>query len=100
MYPSPGVVERIGPDWDWVWIDGQHGQIGTYTEMLSMVRACNFIGRKAFVRVAGMLATALHYLVWWAEHLRIRLWTLVMRLPSQRLSIISQKSGKSSQCVG
>jgi 4-hydroxy-2-oxoheptanedioate aldolase len=53
MYPSPGVVERIGPDWDWVWIDGQHGQIGTYTEMLSMVRACNFIGKKAFVRVAG-----------------------------------------------
>ena|GEM_PF-6683026 len=25
MYPSPGVVERIGPDWDW--IDSQHGQI-------------------------------------------------------------------------
>ncbi len=53
MYPSPGVIERIGPDWDWIWIDHQHGQIGTYTEVLAMVRACNFIGRKAFVRVAG-----------------------------------------------
>jgi 2-keto-3-deoxy-L-rhamnonate aldolase RhmA len=29
MYPSPGVVERIGPDWDWVWIDGQHGHTMT-----------------------------------------------------------------------
>ena len=27
MYPSPGVVERIGPDWDWIWIDSQHGRI-------------------------------------------------------------------------
>lgn len=53
MYPSPGVVERIGPDWDWIWIDGQHGQIGTYSDLLAMVRAANFIGKKAFVRVAG-----------------------------------------------
>ncbi len=53
MYPSPGVVERIGPDWDWIWIDGQHGQIGTYTDQLAMVRAANFIGKKAFIRVAG-----------------------------------------------
>lgn len=28
MYPSPGVVERIGLDWDWIWIDGQHGEFG------------------------------------------------------------------------
>jgi len=53
MYPSPGVVERIGPDWDWIWIDGQHGQIGTYNDVIAMVRACGFIGRQAFVRVAG-----------------------------------------------
>ncbi len=52
MYPSPGVVERIGPDWDWVWIDGQHGQIG-YAETLQLVRACDLIGRPAVVRVPG-----------------------------------------------
>lgn len=51
MYPAPGIVERIGPDWDWIWIDGQHGQLGGYTELLSMVRACNLIHRPAFVRV-------------------------------------------------
>lgn len=52
MYPSPGSVERIGGDWDWIWVDGQHGQLG-YTEMLSIVRACDLIQRPAFVRVPG-----------------------------------------------
>jgi 4-hydroxy-2-oxoheptanedioate aldolase len=52
MYPSPGVVERIGPDWDWIWLDGQHGEIG-YAEMLQLVRACNLIQRPALVRVPG-----------------------------------------------
>lgn len=51
-YPSPGSVERIGPDWDWIWIDGQHGEFG-YADVLAMVRACDLIGRPAFVRVAG-----------------------------------------------
>lgn len=52
MYPAPGIVERIGPDWDWIWIDGQHGELG-YQDVLGMVRACNLIQRPAFVRVAG-----------------------------------------------
>jgi 4-hydroxy-2-oxoheptanedioate aldolase len=51
MYPAPGIIERVGPEWDWIWIDGQHGEIGGYTEILSMVRACNLIGKPAFVRV-------------------------------------------------
>lgn len=51
-YPSPGVLERIGTDWDWIWIDGQHGELG-YTEILHLVRACDLIGRPAIVRVPG-----------------------------------------------
>ncbi len=51
MYPAPGIIERIGKDWDWVWLDGQHGQLGGYDTMLSMVRACDLVGRPAFVRV-------------------------------------------------
>lgn len=62
MYSDPGVVERIGADWDWVWIDGQHGQMG-YRETLALVRACNFVQRPAFVRVpwleAGHIGLAL-----------------------------------------
>ena len=51
MYPAPGIIERIGQDWDWIWIDGQHGQVAGYDTMLAMVRACNLIGKPAFVRV-------------------------------------------------
>jgi 4-hydroxy-2-oxoheptanedioate aldolase len=52
MYPSPGIIERIGPDWDWIWIDGQHGQLG-YNDVLALVRACDLVQRPAFVRVPG-----------------------------------------------
>jgi 4-hydroxy-2-oxoheptanedioate aldolase len=52
MYPSPGAVERIGPDWDWMWLDGQHGEMG-YEQTLALVRACDLIGRPAVVRVPG-----------------------------------------------
>ncbi|MFV0338408.1 MAG: HpcH/HpaI aldolase family protein [Chthoniobacterales bacterium] len=51
MYPSPGTIERIGRDWDWIWLDGQHGQIADYQQMLAMVRACNYVDRAAYVRV-------------------------------------------------
>lgn len=52
MYPSPGVIERIGADWDWIWIDGQHGQLG-YSEVINLVRACDLVDRPAMVRVPG-----------------------------------------------
>ncbi len=51
MYPAPGIIERVGADWDWIWIDGQHGQLGGYQDYLAMVRACNLIQRPAYVRV-------------------------------------------------
>ena len=52
MYPASGIIERIGPDWDWIWIDGQHGELG-YNDILAAVRACNLIQRPALVRVPG-----------------------------------------------
>ncbi len=52
MYPGPGVIERIGADWDWMWIDGQHGQLG-YSEILGLIRACDLVQRPAIVRVPG-----------------------------------------------
>ena len=36
MYPAAGIIERIGPDWDWIWIDGQHGQL-SYDDILAAV---------------------------------------------------------------
>jgi 4-hydroxy-2-oxoheptanedioate aldolase len=51
QYDSASILERIGPNWDWIWLDGQHGQIG-YQEMINLVRVCELIQRPAFVRVA------------------------------------------------
>jgi 4-hydroxy-2-oxoheptanedioate aldolase len=50
-YPSPGVIERIGGDWDWIWIDSQHGEMG-YEQVLHLVRACDLVDRPALVRVS------------------------------------------------
>lgn len=52
FYPASGIIERIGSDWDWVWIDGQHGELA-YTDILDAVRACNLIKTPAVVRVPG-----------------------------------------------
>ena len=52
MYPAPGIIERVGVDWDWIWVDGQHGQLG-YQDQLAIVRACNLLDRHAFLRVPG-----------------------------------------------
>jgi len=52
MYPSAGALERIGGDWDWIWIDGQHGEMG-YEQTLGLVRASDLIQRPAVVRVPG-----------------------------------------------
>ena len=53
LYPAPGIIERIGPDWDWIWIDGQHGNLD-YHDILAAVRACNLIQRPSIVRVPGL----------------------------------------------
>ena len=50
MYPSPGVIERIGSDWDWVWIDGQHGEL-SYESILACVRACDHARTAPIIRV-------------------------------------------------
>ena len=52
MYPAEGIIERIGADWDWLWVDGQHGELG-YNDVLAAVRAGERIGRPAVVRVPG-----------------------------------------------
>ncbi len=50
MYPAAGIVERVGADWDWIWIDAQHGQLD-YKDVLEAVRTCNLIKRPSVVRV-------------------------------------------------
>jgi 4-hydroxy-2-oxoheptanedioate aldolase len=57
-YPAPGIVELVAPDWDWIWVDGQHGEMG-YRELLEGVRAAQAMKRPALVRVPGHDAGAI-----------------------------------------
>lgn len=52
MYSTPGLIERIGQDWDWCWIDLQHGEWGAH-DVVQAVRACNLAGIFALIRVPG-----------------------------------------------
>ena len=51
-YSSPGIIERIGPDWDWIWIDGQHSEPHR-GDLPNLVRACDLIRRPVVVRTSG-----------------------------------------------
>ena len=50
--PAPGIIEAIGAGWDWVWIDGQHGQM-SYDAMLYQVRVADARGLAPVPRVPG-----------------------------------------------
>jgi 2-keto-3-deoxy-L-rhamnonate aldolase RhmA len=50
MYPAAGIIEGMGKGWDFVWIDGQHGQLG-YDAIANAVRAADLIGVDSLVRV-------------------------------------------------
>jgi 4-hydroxy-2-oxoheptanedioate aldolase len=52
MYSSPGIIERIGQDWDWCWVDCQHGEWGPHNAVQA-VRVCDFTGIFSMVRTPG-----------------------------------------------
>ena len=51
-YPAAGIIETIGRIWDFLWLDGQHGQI-SQDQMLSLVRTADMVGVDSLVRVPG-----------------------------------------------
>jgi len=50
MYPSVGALERVGGDWDWIWLDAQHGDLD-FRDVMNLLRAAHLIDRPALVRV-------------------------------------------------
>ena len=50
MYPASGIAERIGPQWDWWWIDAQHGDLD-FRETVEIVRSSHLTARPGLVRV-------------------------------------------------
>ena len=49
--PDPGILE-LAADWDWFWVDSQHGQL-SYDTLLHCVRVADLVGVPAIVRAAG-----------------------------------------------
>ena len=52
MYPSAGIIEGMCQGWDFVWIDGQHGQF-SYDSLLAAVRTADATGVASLVRAPG-----------------------------------------------
>ena len=52
MYPASGILEGMGKGWDFVWIDGQHGQMG-YDSALHAVQTARGVGLETLLRVPG-----------------------------------------------
>jgi 4-hydroxy-2-oxoheptanedioate aldolase len=48
-----GALERIGLDWDRIWIDAQHGDIDV-CETAGLIRTADLIGRPALVRIPAI----------------------------------------------
>ena len=51
-YPAPGIIELMCKGWDFVWIDGQHGQF-SYDGAMNAVRAATGTGVDSLLRVPG-----------------------------------------------
>jgi 2-keto-3-deoxy-L-rhamnonate aldolase RhmA len=49
-YPAPGIIEGMCPGWDFVLIDGQHGE-HTYDSILSACRTAENMGVLVMIRV-------------------------------------------------
>jgi len=49
-YPCVAILETIGCDWDFVWIDAQHGQF-SYESTLDAVRVADLLGLETLLRI-------------------------------------------------
>lgn len=48
--PAPSILEVVHKDWDWFFIDGQHGQL-SYDAQLHAVRTADLVNTPSLVRV-------------------------------------------------
>ena len=53
LCPVPVAVEALAHDWDWLWLDDQHGLFDRQT-MRACVAACNACGTPCVVRVPAL----------------------------------------------
>jgi len=51
-YPAPGIIEGMCRGWDFVWVDGQHGEF-SYDSILHAVQAASATGVESLIRTPG-----------------------------------------------
>lgn len=51
-YPASGIIEGMCPGWDFVWIDGQHGEM-SYQAVLHAMQTADGVNTATIVRVPG-----------------------------------------------
>lgn len=50
MYPASGIIEGMCAGWDFVWIDGQHGEL-SYDNILHAMQTCRGMNLEVMLRV-------------------------------------------------
>jgi 2-keto-3-deoxy-L-rhamnonate aldolase RhmA len=50
QFADPALLEICGADWDFVWIDLQHGMLGP-NDLPGLIRGCDLVGLTALVRL-------------------------------------------------
>jgi 2-keto-3-deoxy-L-rhamnonate aldolase RhmA len=60
QFADPGLLEMVGAEWDFVWIDLQHG-LAQSSDLLNLVRACDLTGLTAFIRLPAGVPDLVSY---------------------------------------
>ena len=58
MYPASGIIEGMCPGWDFIWIDGQHGEF-SYDSIFHSCQAASGMSIEVLLRVPSFDNTRL-----------------------------------------
>ncbi len=83
-YPSASLIETIGSMWDFLWIDGQHGQF-SYDSALTAVRTTDLVGTDSLLRVPGQEYSILGL---YADMLPSAMMVPVVNTPEQAKAVV------------
>ncbi len=78
------LIETIGPMWDFLWIDGQHGPF-SYDSALTAVRTTDLVGTDSLLRVPGQEHSLLGL---YADMLPSAMMVPVVNTPEQAKAVV------------
>ena len=62
QFPDPALLEVVGGDWDFLWIDIQHG-VAHLHELPNLIRTCDALGLASFVRTPADVPDMVSYIL-------------------------------------